>query len=167
MTEIGLWPRIQRGKLPWWALLALPSWKPVFMSRHCSPFVERTPVDFIYRSPIFTWNQRRDLTRSPASWSERCSFMKTSVRVMWEHWGNWVYIYIYIFHTYCLKIVPWKYKIVAGRTSECNHKWCRTYTFYKRNLLYIYNMIYIMSSYIIRRRHITSPYNYHKEITLD
>ena len=40
---------------PWWPLLGLLSWHPIFPSSHCNSFKDSAVVDFIYGCPIFEW----------------------------------------------------------------------------------------------------------------
>ena len=44
------------GISPWWPLLGLLSWCPVFKRSHCISFEDWVPVDEIYGYPIFKWN---------------------------------------------------------------------------------------------------------------
>ena len=41
--------------LPWWPILGLSSWSPIFKSRPCNSFEDQVPVDFIYGYLIFKW----------------------------------------------------------------------------------------------------------------
>ena len=43
------------GMLPWWPLLGILSWYPIFKSRHCNSFEDQAPVNFIYGCLIFKW----------------------------------------------------------------------------------------------------------------
>ena len=45
----------QKGMLPWWPLLGLPTLYPIIESSHCNSFEDQVPVDFIYGYLIFKW----------------------------------------------------------------------------------------------------------------
>ena len=56
--------QIQLAMPPWWPLLELLSWSPIFKSSHCNSFEDQAPVDEIYGCPIFkgaaeTWTTKQ------------------------------------------------------------------------------------------------------------
>ena len=51
---------IVAGMSPWWQLLELLSWSPIFNSSHCSLFEDGTPLNSICRCSILKWEHRFD-----------------------------------------------------------------------------------------------------------
>ena len=52
--SMPMWYTINHNKTqPWWPLLGILSWYPIFKSSHCHSFEDQAPVNFIYGCLIF------------------------------------------------------------------------------------------------------------------